>query len=117
MSRTGLGLGTGRYGLLLLVLIGTYLLAAFGGAKVATEIQVILFALVVLIALRTSPLPGHWPMIIGATTVLGTAVTYVTSLTGSRAGVAAEDLWKGVLLLAAACWPGRPSPSRASTAP
>ncbi|MFZ0002944.1 MAG: hypothetical protein WAK76_25900, partial [Trebonia sp.] len=47
----------GRYGLLLLLLIGTYLLAAFSGAKLATEVQVLLFAFVLLIALRNSPLP------------------------------------------------------------
>jgi uncharacterized membrane protein HdeD (DUF308 family) len=35
----------------LLVLVGTYLLAAFSGAKLATEIQVVLFALVVLATL------------------------------------------------------------------
>ena len=101
-ARAWLSRGQGRYGLLLLVLIGTYLLAAFSGATVATEIQVVLFALVVLIALRTSPLPGPWPTVIGATAVLGSVITYLTSLTGSRAGNAAEDLWKGLLLLAAA---------------
>ena len=92
----------GRYGLLLLVLIGTYLLAAFSGAKVTTEIQVLLFALVLLIALRNSPMPRPWPLVIGAVTVIGTAVTFWTSLNGSRDGKAAEDLWKALLLLMAA---------------
>jgi hypothetical protein len=101
-GRIGLSRGKGRYGLLLLVLIGTYLLAAFSGAKLATQIQVILFAMVLLIALRTSPLPGHWPELIGAVAVLGSGVTYWTSLTGSRTGAAAEDLWKALLLLTAA---------------
>jgi hypothetical protein len=91
----------GRYGLLLLVLIGTYLLAAFSGAKLATEIQVILFAFVLLIALRNSPLPAPWPLVIGAATVIGTAVTFWTSVSGSRDGKAAEDLWKALLLLMA----------------
>ena len=52
----------GRYGLLLLLLIGTYLLAAFTEAKLATELQVLLFAFVLLIALRNSPMPrrGRW---------------------------------------------------------
>jgi ion channel len=92
----------GRYGLLLLVLIGTYLLAAFSGAKLATEVQVVLFAFVLLIALRNSPMPAPWPLVIGAVTVLGTAVTFWTSLSGSRDGKAAEDLWKALLLLMAA---------------
>ena len=92
----------GRYGLLLLVLIGTYLLAAFSGAKLATEVQVVLFAFVLLIALRNSPMPAPWPLVIGAVTVIGTVVTFWTSLNGSRDGKAAEDLWKALLLLMAA---------------
>jgi hypothetical protein len=91
----------GRYGLLLLVLIGTYLLAAFSGAKLATEIQVLLFALVLLIALRNSPWPMPWPLVAGAVTVIGTAVTFLVSVSGSPHGKAAEDLWKALLLLTA----------------
>jgi hypothetical protein len=83
------------------VLIGTYLLAAFGRAMVATEFQVLLFAVILLIALRTSPLPAPWPLVIGVVTLLGTAVTFWTSVDGSRTGKAAEDLWKALLLLAA----------------
>jgi hypothetical protein len=98
-GRTGSPPGGGRYGLLLLVLIGTYLFSAFGGKQLAGEFQVLLFALVLLLALRTSPLPGHWPVIIGAVTVIGSLVTFSTSLTGARVGTAAEDLWKTLLLL------------------
>jgi hypothetical protein len=101
-GRTGPPGGGGRYGLLLAVLVGTYLLTAFNGAKLATELLVVLFALVLLIALRTSPLPGRWPAVIGAVTVLGSAVTFWTSLSGARTGQAAEDLWKALLLLVAA---------------
>jgi ion channel len=91
----------GRYGLLLLVLIGTYLLAAFSGTTLATEVQVVLFAGVLLIALRTSALPAPWPAVIGAFTIIGSAVTFWTSLSGTRDGKAAEDLWKALLLLMA----------------
>jgi hypothetical protein len=86
----------------LLILVGTYLLAAFSGAKLATELQVLLFAFVLLVALRNSPMPRPWPLVIGAVTVIGTAVTFWTSLNGSRDGKAAEDLWKALLLLLAA---------------
>jgi len=99
-GRTGSPARGGRYGLLLLVLIGTYLLAAFGVAKLATELQVVLFAGILLIALRTSPLPSPWPAVIGAVTVVGSALTFWTSLNG-RNGTAAEDLWKALLLLMA----------------
>jgi hypothetical protein len=98
-GRAGSPQGGGRYGLLLLVLVVTYLFTAFGGKQLATELQVLLFALVLLLALRTSPLPGRWPVIIGAVTVIGSLVTFGTSLTGIRTGTAAEDLWKTLLLL------------------
>jgi hypothetical protein len=83
------------------VLIGTFLLAGFSGAKLAAEVQVVLFAGVLLIALRTSPLPGRWTAVIGALTVIGSAVTVWTSQSGGRTGKAAEDLWKALLLLMA----------------
>jgi hypothetical protein len=100
-GRTGPSGGGGRYGLLLALLIGTYLLTAFSGAKLAAEIQVVLFAGVLLLALRTSTLPGRWPMVIGAVTIIGSAVTFWTSLSGARTGKAAEDVWKALLLLMA----------------
>ena len=98
-GRTGSSPDGPRYGLPLVVLIGTYLFSAFGGKQLATELQVLLFALVLLIVLRTSPLPGHWPVIIGAVTVVGSLVTFLTSLSGARVGTATEDLWKTLLLL------------------
>ena len=100
-GRAGPPGGGGRYGLLLAILVGTYLLTAFSGARLATEIQVFLFAGVLLAALRTSTLPGRWQVVIGAVTLIGTAVTFWTSLSGARSGKAAEDLWKTLLLLIA----------------
>lgn len=49
----------GRYGLLLLVLTATYLLSAFSGGRVSAAVQVGLVATIVVLALRTSPLPGR----------------------------------------------------------
>jgi len=100
-DRTGPSEGGGRYGLLLAILVGTYLLTAFSGAQLATEIQVVLFAVVLLEALRTSTLGGRWPAVLGAITIIGSAVTFWTSLSGARTGRAAEDLWKTLLLLMA----------------
>jgi Ion channel len=91
----------GRYGLLLLLLIASYLLTAFSGTTLATEAQVVLFAGVLLLSLRTSPLPAPWPVVIGAITVIGSAATFYTSLTGTRVGKASEDFWKALILLAA----------------
>ena len=89
----------GRYGLLLLVLIGTYLFSAFSGAHLTTEVQIGLFALVLLLAMRTSPLPGRWPLVISALTVTGSAGAFAAALTGTPAGEGAAELWKALVLL------------------
>ena len=100
-GRTWSSQGGGRYGLLLLLLIASYLYIAFSGAMLATELQVVLFAGVLLLSLRTSPLPAPWPVVIGAVAVIGSAVTVYTSLNGARVGKASEDFWKALLLLLA----------------
>ena len=89
----------GRYGLLLLVLIGTYLFSAFSGAHLTTEIQIGLFALVLLLAMRSAPLPGRWPLVIIALTVTGSAAALAATLTGTPAGEGAAELWKALILL------------------
>jgi Ion channel len=89
----------GRYGLLLLVLIGTYLFSAFNGAHLTTEVQILLFALVLLLAMRSSPLPGWWPLIISALTVIGSAAAFAAALTGTQTGLGAAELWKTLVLL------------------
>jgi Ion channel len=91
--------GAGRYGLLLLVLIATYLLSAFNGTKLAIDLQIGLFAVLVLLALRTSPLPGRWPMLIAVVTLAGSAGALAASLTGTRVGEGTAELWKGLMLL------------------
>jgi hypothetical protein len=99
-SRTGPPRSGGRYGLLLLVLIGTYLLSAFNGKNLATESQIGLFAVILLLALRTSPLPGRWPLAIGTATVAGSAAAFGAALTDTSGGTGAADLWKALMLLA-----------------
>jgi len=89
----------GRYGLLLLVLIGTYLFSAFNGAHLTTEVQILLFALVLLLAMRSSPLSGSWPLIISAITVIGSAAAFGAALTGTQAGLGAAEIWKTLVLL------------------
>ena len=85
--------------MLLLVLIGTYLFSAFNGAHLATELQIGLFAVVLLLALRSSPLPGRWPLAVEAVTVAGSAAALGAALTGTSGGTGAADLWKAVMLL------------------
>ena len=58
-GRTGPPRSGGRYGLLLLVLIATYVFSAFNAPKVTTaDLQLVFFAAALLLAMRTSPLPG-----------------------------------------------------------
>ena len=89
----------GRYGLLLAVLIGTYLFSAFNGRNLTTEVQIGLFAVVLLLAMRSSPLPGWWPVIISTLTVTGSAAAFAAALTGTQAGEGAAELWKTLVLL------------------
>jgi hypothetical protein len=98
-GRTGPPYRGGRYGLLLLVLVGTYLFSAFSGAHLATELQIGLFAVILLLALRSSPQPGWWPLVIQIVTVAGSAAALGAALTGTAGGIGAADLWKAVMLL------------------
>ena len=82
-----------------MVLIGTYLFSAFGGRQLATELQVLLFAAVLLLAMRSSPLPGRWPLVISIVTVVGSAAAFGAALTGTQAGEGAAELWKALVLL------------------
>ena len=60
----------GRYGVLLLVLITTYVLSAFSLSRLAGDLQVVLFAAVLLLALRTSRVRRRTVMLAGAPTKL-----------------------------------------------
>jgi hypothetical protein len=86
-GRAGLPKLGGRYGLLLLVLISTYLLSSFS-ISAAGDLQVVLFLAVLLLALRTSAFSRRWTMAVGA-----------ASLTGTATGEGAPELWKGLVLL------------------
>jgi hypothetical protein len=98
-GRTGSPQGGGRYGLLLLVLIATYLFSAFNGRNLATGAQLGLFSLILLLAMRSSPLPGRWPLVLGTVTVAGSVAAFGATLTGTSGGAGAADLWKALLLL------------------
>ena len=98
-GRTGPPQGSGRYGLLLLVLIATYLFSAFNGRHLTTQFQIGLFAAILLLGLRSSPLPGWWPLIIGAVTVAGSGAAFWASLAHTPGGEGAAELWKTLMLL------------------
>jgi Ion channel len=89
----------GRYGLLLLFLIGTYVFSAFNGAHLTTEVQIGLFVVVLLLAMRSSPLPGRWPLIVSACAIIGSVGAFAAAISGTPAGQGAAELWKALLLL------------------
>ncbi len=97
-GRTGPPRASGRYGLLLLVLLSTYLLSSFS-IKVVADFQVLLFLAVLLIALRTSPLSRLHRTLMGAVALVGSAAAFAASLTGTNTGQGASELWKGLVLL------------------
>ena len=88
-----------RYGLLLLVLIATYLLAAFGLSTLAAEIQITLFLVVLLLALRTTMVSLRLARIAAVVALAGSAAAFAAALLQTKAGDGAADLWKGLILL------------------
>ncbi len=100
-GRAGGPAPSGRYGLLLLILVSTYLLSAFSSGKLVIDLQILLFAVVLMLALRNSPLPGRWRLLVSAIALTGSAVAFGISLAGD-AGLGAAEFWKGLVLLATA---------------
>jgi len=92
----------GRYGLLLLLLIANYLLGAFSAIALAGPLQVALFAVVLLLALRNSPLNRRQVKLLGWTTVAGSVAAIAAALTQTNTGYGVADLWKGLMLLLSA---------------
>ena len=89
----------GRYGVLLLVLIASYVLSAFNHRPWASDLQIAFFLAVLLLALHASPLSspalqaGHCRLAQGSRCGPGAA------LTDTSAGLGAADLWRAALLL------------------
>ena len=98
-SRTGRSHRGGRYGLLLVVLILTYLLSAFSTSRLVTDLQVLLFLAVLLLALRTSPLPRRWTVPVASAALIGSVVAFGAALTGTSSGDGGAQIWKGLILL------------------
>jgi hypothetical protein len=84
---------------LLILLIVTYLLSASGLSTVAADLQTLLFAAVVLLALRTAPLSRRLTMLAVGVVLIGSAAAAAAALTHTRAGDGAADIWKGLVLL------------------
>jgi hypothetical protein len=91
----------GRYGLLLILLIVTYLLSAFTSGYWIGGAQLALFVVTGLLALRSSELPRRRAWVIGIIGLAGSVAAVVLSVTRpSDAAVGAASIWTGLLVLA-----------------
>ncbi|MBV9383892.1 MAG: hypothetical protein JOY82_14750 [Streptosporangiaceae bacterium] len=90
-----------RYGLLLLLLVATYLLSAFTTGSAVNAVQIVVFVATLLLALRNS-LVARWVARLLVTVVLiGSAVAFGLVLAQPSSGaVGAAQIWTGLVLLA-----------------
>ncbi len=94
--------GTRRYGLLLLILVVTYLLSAFTVGNWVSAVQVLLFLAVVLIALRNGRLHRRTAQAVGAGLLLGSVVAAILQVADpSGPGAALASAWTALVLLLA----------------
>ena len=97
------GRGSGpQYGSLLLILVVTYLLSAFTAAVLVNAVQVLLFLVVVLIALRGGRFRRKTGQLIAVGLLLGSVVAAILQLVDSTGdGAALASLWTALILLLA----------------
>ena len=96
------GSGTRRYGILLLILVVTYLLSAFTVAGLVSAVQVLLFLAVVLIALRNGRLHRRTEQLVGVGLLLGSCISAVLLLVDQNGnGGALSSAWTALILLLA----------------
>ena len=88
-----------RYGVLLLLLIATYLLSASALSEVAADVQILLFLGVMLLVLRTARANRRLATAASIAALVGTAAAGAAALTHTTAGDGVADLWKGLILL------------------
>jgi ion channel len=93
--------GGPRYGLLLLVLIATYLLSAFTEGKWVSGVQILAFVGTLLLALRTALVPRRIARAAIVVVLAGSAVAAGLALSRpSEAALGAAQIWTGLILLA-----------------
>jgi voltage-gated potassium channel Kch len=91
----------GRYGLLLILLLATYLMSAFSADTWVAAAQLGLFVATAILALRSTRLPRAWVragVAVGATGSVAALILAVTAPSDFAVGLA--SLWTGILLLA-----------------
>ncbi len=98
--RGGRRLGSGdRFGLLLFLLVASYLLTAFSSRKLIGDLQTALFAVVLLIAIWSSPLRRPIVRAVAITVTAGSAAVLAFDFAGTSGSEGTADLWKSLILL------------------
>jgi hypothetical protein len=102
LFRSGQGSGP-RYGSLLLILVVTYLLSAFGSGHLVNTVQVVLFLAVVLIALRNGRFHRKTVQILAVGLLLGSGISVILRFVDDNGvGGALASLWTALILSLAA---------------
>ena len=94
----------GRYGALLIVLIVSYLLTAFIHGRWIEAVQIVLFTVAMLLALRSAAISRRVVRVVLLVAIIGLPVMAFLSLSMATgdAGSGTADIWTGLVLLAAA---------------
>ena len=93
----------GRYGALLVVLIVGYLLSAFITAHWVDSLQVVLFTVVMILALRSASVSRRAVRLLLIVAVIGVPVFFAVSLSPATGdvGTGVANVWTGLVLLVA----------------
>jgi ion channel len=93
----------GRYGALLIVLITGYLLSAFINAHWVESVQVALFTVAMLLALRSAAISRRAVRLVLAAAIIGLPVMFFLSFSTATGdtGTGVANIWTGLVLLAA----------------
>jgi hypothetical protein len=93
----------GRYGALLLLLIISYLLSAFITERWIESLQVVLFTVAMIIALRSSSVSRRAVRLVLVVAILGVPVFFAISLSTATGDIGSgiASLWIGLILLVA----------------
>jgi len=98
-SNTGVPDRHSRYGLLLVVLLFSYVLSAFTRGTWVLALQIGLFLVVSALAVQTERLKRRTAQVLIGATIAGSAVAITLALAGSRAGAGVAYLWAALMLL------------------
>ena len=93
----------GRYGALLALLIAGYLLSAFIDERWIGSLQVVLFTVVMVLALRSSSVSRRAVRLLLVVAVIGVPVFFAISLSKATGdvGTGVANIWTGLVLLVA----------------